>query len=55
MMELDHYLKSPWIKDVKDPLQWWFDNCGSYPHLSCMARDFLMIPGVFFYSIGLSI
>ena len=48
MSELDHYLKSPWVKDVEDPLQWWFNNRGSYPHLQRMARDFLTIPGEFF-------
>ena len=51
MMELDHYLKSGQIKDVKDPLQWWFDNRGSYPRLSRMARDFLTIPGEFLYFV----
>ena len=49
MTELDQYLKSPRIKDVKDPLKWWFDNCGSYPRLYRMARDFLMIPGEIFF------
>ena len=51
MTELDHYLKSARIKDIKDPLQWWFDNRGSYPRLSRMARDFLTIPGEFFFFI----
>ena len=49
MTELDQYLKSPRIKDVKDPLKWWYENRGLYPRLSRMARDFLMIPGVFFF------
>ena len=48
MSELDHYLKSPWVKDVENPLQWWFNNHGSFPRLQCMARDFLTIPGKFF-------
>ena len=48
MTELDHYLKSPQVKDVTEPLQWWFDNQRSYPHLSRMAWDFLTIPGEFF-------
>lgn len=48
LTELDHYLMSGRVKDVKDPLQWWFDNRGSYPRLSRMARDFLTIPGEFF-------
>ena len=47
-MELDQYLKSPCIKDVKDPLKWWYENCGLYPCLLRMARDFLMILGEFF-------
>ena len=48
MNELDHYLKSARVKDVRDPLKWWFDNQRSYPRLSCMARDYLTIPGKFF-------
>lgn len=46
--ELDNYLKSPRVKNVKDPLNWWYENRGLYPRLSRMARDFLMIPGKFF-------
>ena len=52
--ELDNYLKSSQVKDVKDPLNWWYENCGLYPRLSCMARDYLMIPGKFFISFFLS-
>lgn len=52
MTELDHYLKSARLKAVKDPLQWWFDNRGTYPRLSRMAKDFLTIPGESFYSAG---
>ena len=55
MMELDQYLKTKRVKDVEDPLKWWFDNHGSYPRLSRMARDFLMIPGEFHFILGLSI
>ena len=50
--ELDNYLKSPRIKNIKDPLNWWYENCGLYPRLSRMgrmARDFLMIPGKFLF------
>ena len=54
MTELDNYLKSSRVKDVKDPLNWWYENCGLYPRLSCMARDYLMIPGKFFISFFLS-
>ena len=52
--ELDNYLKSPRIKNIKDPLNWWYENHGLYPRLSRMARDFLMIPGkfyLFFYKV----
>jgi len=49
MTELDRYLKTAQVKDVKDPLQWWMDNVVSYPRLSRMARDFLVIPGEFFF------
>jgi hypothetical protein len=49
MTELDRYLKSARIKDIKDPLQWWMDNRDSYPRLSSMAKDFLIIPGQFSY------
>jgi hypothetical protein len=48
LTELDHYLKSPRVKDVKDPLQWWKTNQASYPRLYRMARDYLVIPGEFF-------
>ena len=47
MTELDQYLKSPQVKDVKDPCQWWIANRASYPHLLQMARDFLVISGEF--------
>ena len=50
MTELDHYLKSARVKNVKDPLKWWFENCGTYPRLSRMAMDFLTIPGEFFFN-----
>jgi hypothetical protein len=53
--ELDQYLKSARVKDVKDPLKWWFENRGSYPRLSRMARDFLMIPGETLFFVGSSI
>ena len=49
LTELDHYLKSARVKNVKDPLQWWIMNCASYPGLSRMAIDFLVIPGKPFY------
>ena len=45
MNELDCYLATCRIKDVKDPLAWWYENRGSYPRLWWMARDYLTIPG----------
>lgn len=51
MTELDHYLKSARVKNVKDPLQWWIDNQASYPRLSRMAKDFLLLPGEFSFVI----
>jgi hypothetical protein len=45
MSELDRYLATGRIKDVKDPLAWWYENRGSYPRLWRMARDYLTIPG----------
>ena len=49
LTELDHYLKSGRVKTVKDPLQWWINNQTSYPRLSHMAKDYLVIPGEFYY------
>jgi hypothetical protein len=45
MNELDRYLATRRIKDVKDPLAWWYENRGSYPRLWWMAWDYLTIPG----------
>jgi hypothetical protein len=45
MNELDRYLATHRIKDIKDPLAWWYENRGSYPRLWRMARDYLTIPG----------
>lgn len=45
MTELDRYLSTPRIKDVEDPLTWWYVNRGSYPCLWHMARDYHTIPG----------
>ena len=49
MTKLGHYLKSARVKNVKDPLKWWIMNCASYPRLSRMAIDFLVIPGKPFF------
>ena len=37
---------------MKDPLLWWVGMEGVYPHLLRMARNYLIIPGMFlsFYS-----
>ena len=40
IIELDRYLKSAQVKDIKDPLHWWMNNQDSYPRLLWMARDF---------------
>lgn len=42
--ELDAYLSTD-IEDVDDALLWWHKRCHTFPHLSCMALDYLTIPG----------
>jgi hypothetical protein len=42
--ELDHYLFTN-TEDVRDGLLWWYQRCGTFPCLSCMAQDYLLIPG----------
>ena len=42
--ELAQYLSTD-PEQVKDVLLWWNDQKASYPHLSCMALDYLSIPG----------
>ena len=42
--ELDAYLATN-IEDVTDALEWWIKNCATFPRLSCMAIDYLSIPG----------
>ena len=42
--ELDSYLSTD-IEHVIDPLAWWHERGGTYPHLSRMALDYLTIPG----------
>ena len=32
------------VKNVKDPLKWWYDNHFVYPSLHRMALDYLSIP-----------
>jgi hypothetical protein len=45
--ELTRYLSSDRVKDVKDPLKWWHENQHVYPKLYRMARDYLLIPGMY--------
>jgi hypothetical protein len=42
--ELNCYLAMD-VKDVKDGIMWWHERCTTFPHLSCMAWDYLLIPG----------
>jgi len=43
--ELDTYL-STGVENVSDALTWWHERCTIYPHLACMAIDYLTIPGM---------
>ena len=43
--ELQRYLNSD-PEHIVDVLLWWFERQHTYPSLSCMAMDYLMIPGV---------
>jgi len=42
------------VEDMKDGLMWWYERCMLFPHLSCMARDYLSIPGEQVVSFHLS-
>ena len=42
--ELERYLNAD-PKHVVDVLSWWFERQQTYPALSCMAMDYLTIPG----------
>ena len=33
------------VENVKDALMWWHERRATFPRLSCMARDYLSIPG----------
>lgn len=44
--ELAKFLVLP-CEECRDPLGWWWDHRGTYPHLSKMAFDYLSIPGKF--------
>ena len=43
--ELDEYLSLS-VEKVKDPLKWWYANRKAYPQLSCMALNYLSVPGM---------
>lgn len=45
--ELDRYLGSRRVKNVQDPLKWWYDHRDVYPCLWRMARDYLTVPGMY--------
>jgi hAT family C-terminal dimerisation region len=44
--ELERYLSTD-PEFVPDVLSWWYERHHIYPHLSCMAKDYLSIPGPF--------
>ena len=44
--ELQKYLDSPVLDDVKDAFSWWVANRLTYPRLSRMALDYFSIPGM---------
>jgi hypothetical protein len=47
--EIDRYLNIK-TEVVTDPLLWWFEHKHVYPRLSRMARDYLSIPGMCFWT-----
>jgi len=47
--ELQWYLVAE-VKDVKDGLMWWYEQCAKFPQLSHMAHDYTSIPGEFLFS-----
>ena len=51
MTKLDRYLSTARVKDIDDPLSWWYENRGTYPRLWRMARDYLTIPGMWYKSL----
>ena len=42
--ELNRHLTAD-IEHVTDPIKWWYKCRDMYPALSCMAIDYLSIPG----------
>ena len=45
LSELDTYLQAN-VEQVTDVITWWHECRAMYPHLSCMALNYLTIPGV---------
>ena len=37
------------VEDVTDGLIWWYERHAMFPQLSRMARNYLSIPGEFFF------
>ena len=46
--DLDRFLSTD-PEDVGDALLWWYEHKHLYPHLYCMALDYLSIPGKISY------
>ena len=44
--ELQKYLNSSALDDIKDAFSWWVANWLTYLHLSWMASDYFSIPGM---------
>ncbi|GET04628.1 putative AC9 transposase [Rhizophagus clarus] len=44
--ELEEYLRKPVINFKTNLLQWWKAHEATYPHLSAIARNFLVIPDI---------
>jgi hypothetical protein len=42
--ELECYLAMD-VENVQDGVKWWYDKQSTFPCLSCMAQDYLSIPG----------
>ena len=51
--ELQWYLMAD-IEDVKDGLMWWHKKRAIFPRLSCMACNYLSIPGEYLVLLCLS-
>jgi len=50
--ELQRYLAAD-VEDVTDGLIWWYERRAMFPRLSHMARNYLSIPGEFFFFLRL--